>query len=171
MIKDTIVLILCIIIYFGCLIELIRIKMCKININDYFYCALNNKIYMKSSMISKKKWKSLKREENKERIFYGFDKLAENKIYKLITHKAMIYRLMACEELGYITIIKIKKHVFPKNIVKLEKQLGAKKVNKKLKNMYFVKIKTTKNIKNYNINELKKIYYKICRKKLEIKEP
>ena len=26
-------------------------------------------------------------------------------------------------------------------------------------------------IKNYNINELKKIYYKICRKKLEIKEP
>lgn len=48
--------------------------MCKININDYFYCALNNKIYMKSSMISKKKWKSLKREENKERIFYGFDK-------------------------------------------------------------------------------------------------
>ena len=108
MIKDTIVLILCIIIYFGCLIELIRIKMCKININDYFYCALNNKIYMKSSMISKKKWKSLKREENKERIFYGFDKLAENKIYKLITHKAMIYRLMACEELGYITIIKIK---------------------------------------------------------------
>lgn len=108
MIKDTIVLILCIIIYFGCLIELIRIKMCKININDYFYCALNNKIYMKSSMISKKKWKSLKREENKERIFDGFDKLAENKIYKLITHKAMIYRLMACEELGYITIIKIK---------------------------------------------------------------
>ena len=47
MIKDTIVLILCIIIYFGCLIELIRIKMCKININDYFYCALNNKIYLK----------------------------------------------------------------------------------------------------------------------------
>ena len=162
MIKDTIVLILCIIIYFGCLIELIRIKMCKININEYFYCALNNKIYMKSSMISKKKWKSLKREENKERIFVGFDKL---------THKAMIYRLMACEELGYITIIKIKKHVFPKNIGKLEKQFGAKKVNKKLKNVYFVKIKTTKNIKNYNIDELKKVYYKICRKKLEIKEP
>ena len=37
--------------------------------------------------------------------------------------------------------------------------------------MYFVKIKTTKNIKNYNITELKKVYYKICRKKLEIKEP
>ena len=83
----------------------------------------------------------------------------------------MIYRLMACEELGYITIIQIKKHVFRKNIGKLEKQLGAKKVNKKLKNVYFVKIKTTKNIKNYNINELKKVYYKICRKKLEIKEP
>ena len=48
-----------------------------------------------------------------------------------------------------LPIIKIKKHVFPKNIGKLEKQLGAKKVNKKLKNMYFVKIKTTKNIKNY----------------------
>lgn len=46
-----------------------------------------------------------------------------------------------------------------------------KKVNKKLKNVYFVKIKTTKNIKNYNIDELKKVYYKICRKKLEIKEP
>ena len=83
----------------------------------------------------------------------------------------MIYRLMACEELGYITIIQIKKHVFRKNIGKLEKQLGAKKVNKKLKNVYFVKIKTTKNIKNYNITELKKVYYKICRKKLEIKEP
>ena len=86
--------------------------------------------------------------ENKEHIFDGFEKLAENKIYKLITHKAMIYRLMACEELGYITIIQIKKHVFRKNIGKLEKQLGAKKVNKKLKNVYFVKIKTTKNIKN-----------------------
>ena len=45
----------------------------------------------------------------------------------------MIYRLMACEELGYITIIQIKKHVFRKNIGKLEKQLGAKKVNKNLK--------------------------------------
>ena len=33
----------------------------------------------------------LKREENKEHIFDGFEKLAENKIYKLITHKAMIY--------------------------------------------------------------------------------
>lgn len=32
--------------------------MCKININDYFYCALNNKIYMKSSMISKKSGKA-----------------------------------------------------------------------------------------------------------------
>ena len=30
---------------------------------------------------------------------------------------------------------------------------------------------STKNIKNYNIDELKKVYYKICRKKLEIKEP
>ena len=171
MIENIIESILCLIIFFWGLIVILRIKMCKININDYFYCALNNKIYMKSSMISKKKWKSLKREENKERIFDGFDKLAENKIYKLITHKAMIYRLMACEELGYITIIQIKKHVFRKNIGKLEKQLGAKKVNKKLKNVYFVKIKTTKNIKNYNIDELKKVYYKICRKKLEIKEP
>lgn len=112
MIKDTIVLILCIIIFFGGLIVILRIKICKININDYFYCALNNRIYMKGGMINKIKWKHLKREENKEHIFDGFEKLAENKIYKLITHKAMIYRLMACEELGYITIIQKKNMYF-----------------------------------------------------------
>ena len=57
MIENIIESILCLIIFFWGLIVILRIKICKININDYFYCALNNRIYMKGGMINKIKWK------------------------------------------------------------------------------------------------------------------
>ena len=50
MIENIIESILCLIIFFGGLIVILRIKICKININDYFYCALNNRIYKQNKM-------------------------------------------------------------------------------------------------------------------------
>lgn len=140
MIADIIIYILVFCVLVLPIIKIILSKS-KYNINDYFYCSLNNHIYMRNN---KKEWKKHTYYTNKRKMFDNFEKLPTNRIIKCLTHKHIIKKLNLYQKRGYISDLKIYPTIIIKNIGQLERKLGKKQDFSGYEKMFFAIFKVTK---------------------------